>query len=49
MAVSVLGACHRSPFLPFLASMAGTALLQTEILADCNVPEDHAAVVGIRQ
>ena len=24
----------------FLASAAGTALLQTEILADCNVPED---------
>jgi len=23
-----------------LASAAGTALLQTEILADCNVPED---------
>jgi len=24
----------------FLASVAGTALLQTEILANCNVPED---------
>ena len=24
----------------FLASAAGTALLQAEILADCNVPED---------
>jgi len=24
----------------FLASAAGTALLQTEILADCNVSED---------
>jgi len=24
----------------FLASAAGTALLQTEILAECNVPED---------
>jgi len=38
----------------FLASAAGTALLQAEILADCNVPEDpywkdSTAVVGIRK
>ena len=36
----MLGACHRSLFLPFLASVAGTASLQAEILAYCDVPED---------
>jgi len=36
----VLGACHRSPFHAFLASAAGTASLQAEVLADCDVPED---------
>jgi len=37
----------------FFASAAGTAMLQAEILADCNVPEDTGrlptAVVGIRK